>query len=97
MIQLLNEVWIGQISAKSWNIFEEIHRSYSVISSLYISTFIVSYRKAAQDLNRLVLSSIASESKIQYAIDHEDATLLEVEQSSKSFKTFTNLSEEVDI
>ena len=97
LVQLLNEVRVGQISAKSWNISASIHQSYSIASSLYQSTFIISYRKAAQDLNRLVLSSIDSPCKVQYAIDREGATLLEVEQSSKSFKAFTNLPEEIDI
>ena len=44
-----------------------------------------------------MLSSIDSPCKVQYAIDREGSTLLAIEQSSKSFKAFTNLPDEVDI
>ena len=42
-IQLLNEVRVGNISAKSWEMLSQIHQSYTLKSTLYRSTFIVSY------------------------------------------------------
>lgn len=92
-IKILNEIRVGCISAKSWDILINLHQSYSPQANLYNSTFIVSHRKTALALNRLVLDSIPSEPQIHYSVDREGSRLLQHEQSSH---TFTNLPEEVD-
>jgi len=43
-----------------------------------------------------VLNSISSIARINYAVDREGGKLLQREQTSKSFKSVTNLPEEVD-
>jgi DNA replication protein DnaC len=95
-IKILNEIRVGCISAKSWDILINLHQSYSPQANLYNSTFIVSHRKTALALNRLVLDSIPSEPQIHYSVDREGSRLLQHEQSSHTFKSVTNLPEEVD-
>ena len=51
----------------------------------------------AQALNLLVLDSIPSDPKVHYAVDHEGTQVLQLEQSYKTFKSVTNLPEEVDL
>ena len=96
-VDILNEVRVGRISAKSWQNLMDIYLSYSPGRDLYKSTFIASYRKMAQALNLLVLDSIPSDPKGHYAVDHEGTQVLQLEQSYKTFKSVTNLPEEVDV
>jgi ATP-dependent exoDNAse (exonuclease V) alpha subunit len=97
LIEILDEVRVGRISSKSWETLTKIYQSYSPRTNLYNSTFIVSHRKTAQTLNRLVLDSIPSDPRVNYAVDREGPTLLQIEQSSHAFKSVTNLPDEVDV
>ena len=47
-------------------------------------------------MNQLILDSISSMVRINYIVDREVGKLLQREQTSKSFKSVTNLPEEVD-
>ena len=96
-VDILNEVRVGHVSTKSWQNLMDIYLSYSPRRDLYKSTFIASYRKMAQALNLLVLDSIPSDPKVHYAVDHEGTQVLQLEQSYKTFKSVTNLPEEVDL
>ena len=96
-MDILNEIHVSHISAKAWQNLMDIYLAYSPGRDLYKSTFIASYRKMAQALNLLVLDSIPSDPKVHYAVDHEGTQVLQLEQSYKTFKSVTNLPEEVDL
>lgn len=73
-----------------------LHQSYSQRANLHNSTFIVSHRKTALAFkNRLVQDSIPGQSQIHQSVGREGSKLLQYEQSSHTFKSVTNLSEEV--
>jgi DNA replication protein DnaC len=95
-IKILNEIRIGKISKQSWNALHDRHMQYSPTQTLYRSTFIVSHRKTAENLNDLVLSSVDSEPQMHICIDREGSRVLELQQSSHAFKSATNLPDQVD-
>jgi hypothetical protein len=77
--KILNEIRVGRISTQSWSALRDRHLQYSPTQTLYSSTFIVSHRKTAQNLNDLVLSSLDSEPQIHICIDREESRVLELQ------------------
>lgn len=91
---MLNEVRIGQISKESWRLLEGL---YHVTETLWKSTFIVSRRETARSINQMMSQSLSLEPIICQAIDREGFKILDVSETQKSFKNYTNLPDELHL
>ena len=96
-IQLLNEVRVGNISDQSWALLENLHAQFTMTNRVWQSTFIVSRRDTARNINDFIAQSLSLTPMISHAIDCEGNRILNLSETAKSFKHYTNLPEEVNL
>jgi hypothetical protein len=93
---LLNDLKFGKISVESSQILQKKVESYNINHNTYLTTFLVSFRKTANQINDLFLDILPiTESKIHIAIDREEGQVLDSMENSRTFKTGTNLPSKV--
>jgi hypothetical protein len=96
-IKMLNEVRIGKISDESWALLERLYHEFTLSERMWQSTFIVSRRQTASSINEAVSQSLSLEPVICRAIDREGFRVVDISETQKSFKHYTNLPEELNL
>jgi len=96
-VKLLDEVRVGNISDESWALLQNLHEQFTMANTIWESTFIVARRDTARSINDFIAQSLSLTPIICPAIDCEGDRILNLSESAKSFKQYTNLPEEVNI
>ena len=96
-VKLLDEVRVGKISDQSWALLERLHQQFTIANTVWQSTFIVARRDTAHTINDFIAQSLSLTPIICSAIDCEGDRVLNLSESAKSFKQYTNLPEEVNL
>jgi hypothetical protein len=96
-VKMLNEVRIGKISDESWALLERLYHEFTLSERMWQSTFIVSRRQTASSINDAVSRSLSLDPMICRAIDREGFRVVDISETQKSFKHYTNLPEELNV
>lgn len=94
---MLNEVWIGRVSEEPWALLERLYHEFTLLETMWKSTFIVSRHQTACSINEIVSQSLSLELTICRAIDREGFRIVDISETQKSFKHYTNLPEEINL
>lgn len=89
---LLNQLRFGQLSNESIQIIYQRVSEFSMRQQSYLTTFLVSYRRTAHQINSTLLQTLPDTNRfVSFSVDREEGRLIEVTDSSKTFKHGTNL------
>lgn len=93
---LLNDLRFGLVSDASERIIQQKVQAFHHQQESYLTTYLVSYRNTATNINNLLLNSLPESVKHTWnAIDREEGKLLTDSHHSRTFKSGTNYPSEV--